>query len=184
MCAFEIIRSAHSVTIHLNDARRNAGPGSGIWSSKSGHRHLDIEGLQLLAILKTYDHAEHVDKTASRSCAGKSQCSHRMTGAFQTRRIVPRAARKSPLSHFGSEFEIMKIPGHTKSRRPSTAEPYSCRDTLFAVGCAFLSVRTPKGMYDSVHTVQTEGSPRPPSPAIGRSSGSRSPRAATAASLA
>jgi hypothetical protein len=39
-----------------------------------------------------------------------------MTGAFRTRRIVPPAARKSPLSHFGSEFEIMKIPGHTKSR--------------------------------------------------------------------
>jgi hydroxyacylglutathione hydrolase len=76
--------------------------------------HLDHEGLQLVAILNTHRHADHVGGNRDLLQRWKARCSSRMTTAL--RRTTPRCAReKITLPHFGTEFEIMEIPGHTKA---------------------------------------------------------------------
>jgi hydroxyacylglutathione hydrolase len=56
------------------------------------------------------------------------------------------------LPHFGTAFEVMDIPGHTRSHIAFYGGGVLfCGDTLFAVGCGRLFEGTPQQMYDSLN---------------------------------
>ena len=55
------------------------------------------------------------------------------------------------LPHFGIEFEVLEIPGHTRSHIAfHGGGMLFCGDTLFAVGCGRLFEGTPRQMHDSL----------------------------------
>jgi len=55
------------------------------------------------------------------------------------------------LPHFGVEFEVMEIPGHTRTHIAFYGGGMLfCGDTLFAVGCGRLFEGTPRQMHDSL----------------------------------
>jgi hydroxyacylglutathione hydrolase len=113
--------------------------------------YLTSENLNLVAILNTHHHADHVGGN----------------GALLQRWRVPVFGPRDPripdaterlgdgdritLPHFGTEFEIMEIPGHTKTHIAFYgAGVLFCGDTLFAVGCGRLFEGTPKQMHESL----------------------------------
>jgi hydroxyacylglutathione hydrolase len=62
-----------------------------------------------------------------------------------------RDGERFTLPHFGIEFEVMEIPGHTRSHIAfHGAGMLFCGDTLFAVGCGRLFEGTPRQMHDSL----------------------------------
>jgi glyoxylase-like metal-dependent hydrolase (beta-lactamase superfamily II) len=92
--------------------------------------HLDREGQQLVAIVNTRQHADHVGGNRDLLQPWKAECSSRMTTA--SRRTLPALrAKKITLPHYRTEFEIMEIPGNTKAIYPFTAEAHSSAATRF-----------------------------------------------------
>ena len=113
--------------------------------------YLDREGLALAAILNTHHHADHV--------GGNGELLARWAvpvfGPDDARipNVTHRLAdgERITLPHFGTELEIMDIPGHTRSHIAFFgAGMLFCGDTLFAVGCGRLFEGTPGEMHRSL----------------------------------
>ena len=113
--------------------------------------YLEREGLELVAILNTHHHADHVGGNAA------------LLRRWQVPVFGPRDERIADVServgdgdritlpHFGIEFEVMEIPGHTRSHIAFFGDGrLFCGDTLFAVGCGRLFEGTPRQMHDSL----------------------------------
>lgn len=113
--------------------------------------YLGREKLELVAILNTHHHADHVGGNAGLLARWK-------VPVFGPRdeRIVEVTHRlkdgeRFTLPHFGIEFEVAEIPGHTRSHISFYGGGMLfCGDTLFAAGCGRLFEGTPRQMHDSL----------------------------------
>lgn len=136
-----------------------------IWTVRDGHcaavvdpgdarpvlDYLRAESLALVAILNTHHHADHVAGNAG-------LLSHHRVPVYGPRdeRIMEvthrlRDGERIRLPHFGIEFEVLEIPGHTRSHIAFYGEDMLfCGDTLFAVGCGKLFEGTSREMHDSL----------------------------------
>lgn len=136
-----------------------------IWTLRDGQRaavvdpgdarpvieYLRAEKLELTAILNTHHHADHVGGNAALLASRKvpvygphderiREVTHRM-----------RNGERFTLPHFAIEFEVMEIPGHTRSHIAfHGAGMLFCGDTLFAAGCGRLFEGTPRQMHESL----------------------------------
>jgi hydroxyacylglutathione hydrolase len=113
--------------------------------------YLAREKLELVAILNTHHHADHVGGNAG------------LLGRWKVPVFGPRDPRigevthrlgdgaRCTLPHFGIELEVSEIPGHTRSHISFHGDGmlYS-GDTLFAAGCGRLFEGTPLQMHDSL----------------------------------
>jgi hydroxyacylglutathione hydrolase len=113
--------------------------------------YLDREGLELVAILNTHHHADHVGGNAALLRRWKVP----VFGPHDDR--IPDVSQRladgerATLPHFGIDFEVMEIPGHTRSHIAFFGDGLLfCGDTLFAVGCGRLFEGTPRQMHDSL----------------------------------
>ncbi len=109
------------------------------------------EGLRLVAILNTHHHADHVGGNSELLRHNKvpvfgphdpriTEVTHRLAGG-----------KRMTLPHFGMEFDVMEIPGHTRTHIAFYGGGMLfCGDTLFAVGCGRLFEGTPQQMHDSL----------------------------------
>ena len=113
--------------------------------------YLDRERLTLVAIINTHHHADHV--------GGNSELLARWKVPVfgprdeRIREVTQRVGDgdRITLPHFEVEFEIMEIPGHTRSHIAFFGGGMLfCGDTLFAVGCGRLFEGTPEQMHKSL----------------------------------
>jgi hydroxyacylglutathione hydrolase len=109
------------------------------------------EKLELVAILNTHHHADHVGGHAELL----SQYKVPVFGPHDER--IPDVSQRladgecMTLPHFGLEFEVMEIPAHTRSHIAFYgAGMLFSGDTLFAAGCGRLFEGTPQQMHDSL----------------------------------
>jgi hydroxyacylglutathione hydrolase len=133
----------------LRDARRAAVVDPG--DARPVIEYLRAEKLELVAILNTHHHADHVGGNAA-------LLSSRNVPVFgphddRIREVTHRLrdGERFTLPHFGIEFEVSEIPGHTRSHIAFFGGGMLfCGDTLFAAGCGRLFEGTPRQMYDSL----------------------------------
>ena len=113
--------------------------------------YLARENLQLVAILNTHHHADHVGGNA----ALLARTAVPVYGP-RDERIPEVSVRLADgqhfvLPHFNLEMEVLEIPGHTRSHIAFHGDGMLfCGDTLFAAGCGRLFEGTPRQMYDSL----------------------------------
>lgn len=113
--------------------------------------YLACEKLQLVAILNTHHHADHVGGNAALLAKTKVP-----VYGPQDERIPEVSERladgqRLTLPHFNIEMETLEIPGHTRSHIAFHGDGLLfCGDTLFAAGCGRLFEGTPRQMYDSL----------------------------------
>ena len=113
--------------------------------------YLDAQKLQLVANLNTHHHADHVGGNAGLLARRKAPVygPHDERIREVTHRL--KDGERFTLPHFGIEFEVLEIPGHTRSHIAfHGGGMLFCGDTLFAVGCGRLFEGTPRQMHDSL----------------------------------
>lgn len=113
---------------------------------------LEREKLELVAILNTHHHADHVGGNArllERYPAAEVYGPHDTRIAEVTRRL--REGERFTLPHFGVQFDVFEIPGHTRSHIAFYGGGMLfCGDTMFAAGCGKLFEGTPQQMHASL----------------------------------
>lgn len=113
--------------------------------------YLAGEKLQLVAILNTHHHADHVGGNAA--LLAKTRVP---VYGPQDERIPEVSMRLADgqgftLPHFNIAMETLEIPGHTRSHIAFHGDGLLfCGDTLFAAGCGRLFEGTPRQMHDSL----------------------------------
>ena len=113
--------------------------------------YLNAEKLHLSAILNTHHHADHVGGNAE-------LLEHYKVPVYGPRdeRIPTVTCRvgegdRFTLEEFGIEFQVLEIPGHTRSHIAFYGGGMLfCGDTLFACGCGRLFEGTPAQMHASL----------------------------------
>lgn len=113
--------------------------------------YLAREKLELVGILNTHHHADHVGGNAALLKHFKVPVfgPHDPRIAEVTQRL--KDGEKCTLPHFDIEFEVFEIPGHTRTHIAfHGGGMLFCGDTLFAVGCGKLFEGTPKQMHESL----------------------------------
>lgn len=113
--------------------------------------YLEREKLELVAILNTHHHADHVGGNRGLLARWKvpvygprddrvAEVTHRL-----------KEGDRFTLPHFGIEFGVMDIPAHTRSHIAfHGAGMVFSGDTLFAAGCGRLFEGTPAQMHDAL----------------------------------
>lgn len=118
--------------------------------------YLSRSGLELAAILNTHHHADHVGGNAALLQRWRVPVfgPHDDRIPDVTRRL--RDGDRLILPHFGTELEVMEIPGHTRSHIAFFSQDVVfCGDTLFAAGCGRLFEGTPEQMHRSLCRLAT-----------------------------
>lgn len=113
--------------------------------------YLDAQKLELVAILNTHHHADHVGGNAGLLARWRAPVygPHDERIREVTHRLADGA--RFTLPHFGIDFEVLEIPGHTRSHIAfHGGGMLFCGDTLFAAGCGRLFEGTPRQMHDSL----------------------------------
>jgi hydroxyacylglutathione hydrolase len=113
--------------------------------------YLRAERLELVAIINTHHHADHVGGNAE-------LLKHYRVPVYgphdeRIREVTHRLGDgdRITLPHFGIEFEVFEIPGHTRTHIAfHGGGMLFSGDTLFAVGCGKLFEGTPQQMFDSL----------------------------------
>lgn len=113
--------------------------------------YLDAQKLRLVAILNTHHHADHVGGNTALLGRWKApvygphdERIHEVTDRLKD-------GDRITLPHFGIDFEVLEIPGHTRSHIAfHGGDMLFCGDTLFAAGCGRLFEGTPRQMHDSL----------------------------------
>ena len=113
--------------------------------------YLDAERLKLVAILNTHHHTDHVGGNSGLLGRWKAP----VYGPYdeRIREVTDRLkdGDRFTLPHFGIDFEVLEIPGHTRSHIAfHGGGMLFCGDTLFAAGCGRLFEGTPRQMHDSL----------------------------------
>ena len=121
---------------------------------------LERRGLQLVAILHTHHHQDHIGGTPGLlrrwpAAAVIAAASDRDRIPLQTRSVVD----GDQLQLLGRQLEVLAVPGHTAHHiayylpaTPASGEPPEllCGDTLFAAGCGRLFEGSPAQMRASL----------------------------------
>lgn len=113
--------------------------------------YLAREKLQLVAILNTHHHADHVGGNAA--LLARTQVPVFGPHDERIQEVSERLADGDSftLPHFNIEMETLEIPGHTRSHIAFYGDGLLFSgDTLFAAGCGRLFEGTPRQMYDSL----------------------------------
>jgi hydroxyacylglutathione hydrolase len=113
--------------------------------------YLEREKLELVAILNTHHHADHVGGNAGLLARWKVPVfgPHDERIREVTQRL--KEGERFTLPHFGIEFGVMEIPAHTRSHIAfHGAGMVFSGDTLFAAGCGRLFEGTPAQMHDAL----------------------------------
>jgi hydroxyacylglutathione hydrolase len=113
--------------------------------------YLEREGLELVAIVNTHHHADHVGGNARLLSRWKVPVfgPHDERIPDVTRRVGD--GDRVTLPHFDVALDVMEIPGHTRSHLSFSGDGMLfCGDTLFAVGCGRLFEGTPRQMHESL----------------------------------
>lgn len=113
--------------------------------------YLEREKLELVAILNTHHHNDHVGGNAGLLARWKVPVfgPHDERIAEVTHRL--KGGERCTLPHFGIEFGVMEIPAHTRSHIAFYgASMVFSGDTLFAAGCGRLFEGTPGQMHDAL----------------------------------
>jgi hydroxyacylglutathione hydrolase len=118
--------------------------------------YLEAEGLHLRAILCTHHHADHVGGNAELVRRNRvpvfGPAAENIPGVDHPLAEGDRVV----LPEFGTTFEVVEIPGHTRGHIAYVGEDaVFCGDTLFAVGCGRLFEGTPAQMYASLQKLAT-----------------------------
>jgi hydroxyacylglutathione hydrolase len=133
----------------IRDSRRAAVVDPG--DARPVQEYLEAEGLDLAAILNTHHHADHVGGNAGLLARWKAPVygPHDERIREVTQRL--RDGDRFTLPHFGIEFDVLEIPGHTRSHIAFHGGGLLfCGDTLFAAGCGRLFEGTPQQMHESL----------------------------------
>ena len=113
--------------------------------------YLRAEKLELTAILNTHHHADHVGGNAELLSHYRVPVYGPHDERIPTVSHRLREGDRFTLAHFGIEFSIFEIPGHTRSHIAFYgSDMLFCGDTLFACGCGRLFEGTPQQMYTSL----------------------------------
>lgn len=113
--------------------------------------YLAREKLRLVAILNTHHHADHVGGNGEllRHFRVPVFGPHDPRIPEVTQRL--RHNDRMTLPHFGIAFDVIEIPGHTRTHIAFYGGGMLfCGDTLFAVGCGRLFEGTPEQMHESL----------------------------------
>jgi len=113
--------------------------------------YLAAEGLDLVAILLTHHHRDHVGGV------GTLIASHRIPVTGPKNEPIEHLTRKVSegdrieVPEIGASFEVLDIPGHTRAHIAYYGEKrLFCGDTLFACGCGRVFEGTPEQMFGSL----------------------------------
>lgn len=113
--------------------------------------YLAREKLQLVAILNTHHHADHVGGNAALLAKTKVPVYGPHDERIPETSVRLADGQRFTLPHFNIEMETLEIPGHTRSHIAFHGDGLLfCGDTLFAAGCGRLFEGTPRQMHDSL----------------------------------
>ena len=113
--------------------------------------YLRAERLELVAILNTHHHPDHIGGNAEllKHYRVPVYGPHDDRIHEVTHRL--RDGERISMPHFGTELEVFEIPGHTRTHIAFYGgKMLFSGDTLFAVGCGKLFEGTPQQMFDSL----------------------------------
>ena len=113
--------------------------------------YLAAEKLELLAVVITHHHADHIGgvKTLIASRKIPVYAPHDPRVPEATQRLAE--GESIVLPHFGIQLTVLEVPGHTSSHIAYHGDGLLfCGDTMFAAGCGRLFEGTPAQMHDSL----------------------------------
>ena len=113
--------------------------------------YLAREKLQLVAILNTHHHADHVGGNAALLAKTKVPVYGPHDARIPEVSVRLADGQRFTLPHFNIDIETLEIPGHTRTHIAFHGDDLLfCGDTLFAAGCGRLFEGTPRQMHDSL----------------------------------
>ena len=113
--------------------------------------YLAAEKLQLIAILATHHHQDHVGGIAELLQTHKVPVYGPRGEPIATLTQAVGGGDKVSLEQLGVSFEVLDIPGHTRAHVAYYgANMLFCGDTLFACGCGRAFEGTPQQLYASL----------------------------------
>ncbi len=113
--------------------------------------YLEREKLELVAILNTHHHADHVGGNAGLLQRHKVPVYGPHDERIRETTHPMADGARMTLPHFGIEFQVLEIPAHTRTHIAFYGGGMLfCGDTLFAAGCGRLFEGTPAQMHDSL----------------------------------
>jgi hydroxyacylglutathione hydrolase len=113
--------------------------------------YLKREKLELVAIINTHHHADHVGGNAALLTQWKVPVFGPADDRIGEVTNRMKDGARCTVPHFGIELQVSEIPGHTRSHIAfHGAGMLYCGDTLFAAGCGRLFEGTPKQMHESL----------------------------------
>ena len=113
--------------------------------------YLSAEKLELVAILATHHHHDHVGGIAELLETGRVPVYGPRGEPITTLSHAVGGGDKVSIEQLGVSFEVLDIPGHTRAHVAYYgANMLFCGDTLFACGCGRAFEGTPQQLYASL----------------------------------
>ncbi|MGA7984230.1 MAG: hydroxyacylglutathione hydrolase [Burkholderiales bacterium] len=140
-----------------------------IWTLRDGKRaavvdpgdarpvieYLTREKLELVAILATHHHADHVGGIAELLRRGRVPVYGPRGEPIETLTRAVGEGDTVTIPELGLSFAVLDIPGHTRAHIAYYgADCLFCGDTLFACGCGRVFEGTPEQMYASLEKLR------------------------------
>jgi len=117
--------------------------------------YLTREKLELIAILATHHHADHVGGIAELLGRGRVPVYGPRGEPIETLTRAVGEGDTVTIPELGLSFAVLDIPGHTRAHIAYYgADCLFCGDTLFACGCGRVFEGTPEQMYASLEKLR------------------------------